>query len=88
MGRKDESGVVRDIVSTIMYRLVGLGSFTSYDVQEQALRVDPSLLAASVDREKRRWNETHGHPAIYNHSKRQYETAPSEGWKQGGLFDQ
>ena len=88
MEHKYDAVSVRGVVSPIMENLVGRGSFTSFDVQEQALRKNRSLLAASVDREKRRWNEIQGHPVVYNFSKRQYETAPSDGWKQGGLFDQ
>lgn len=88
MGRRHNHKTVRGILDPILEQLVDRGSFTSFDVQERALRDCNTLLVASVDREKRKWLAKHGYPATYNHRNRQYETAPSEHWKQGGLFDQ
>ena len=88
MEHKRKRKKVRGIVNPIMEQLVDRGSFTSFDVQERALREDATLLIASVDREKRRWNAEHGYPVAYDHRTGEYKPTQSDCWRQAGLFEQ
>lgn len=88
MDRRHNRKTVRGILDPIMDELIKRGSFTSLDVQSRALRNSNTLLIASVDREKRRWNAEHGYPVAYDHRTGEYKPTQSDCWRQAGLFEQ